>query len=116
MTPLEELTKTQQHLDTLYTIFRLYPKLCGEETSVSYSYYAPFPTFYLKDAVLAGDVLGKDGWVREIGNSGFNWTRSILGVKFVIRDAEEFSASPVSPKSFPLELQEASPSAAVPVE
>lgn len=85
--------------------------------------FASKPLLLLHDPVLAGKVLGREGWSRERDEYRrgivYNWTKEVLGVKVKIEGAEtqdDLSNTTVPPKSFPLALEETSPSAADAVE
>lgn len=113
MTTQEELNQVQSHLNALYRFFAAAPALLADErSSISYLRYTDHPTFYTQDVVLAGKVLGTSGWTRSVGNSGFNWTKEVAGVKVTILDAEHINleGTPVPAKAFPLALEESSPS------
>ena len=70
------------------------------------------PHFTCRDAALAGEVFGKDGWTRQQSwqVTCFNWTREIDSVAVTIQDAETIplpkTGDPISPKQFPLLLKE----------
>lgn len=71
------------------------------------------PSFSLDDAIAADKLFGKAGWTRTRDRYQekitYDWNRVIDGVKINIRHAEvqeDMNDTPVSPKAFPIQLEE----------
>lgn len=70
-----------------------------------------------KALTLLGEVFGRAGWLATMNQSGygfhgFDWSKTVDGVKVKIEGAQRFDqpeSFPVDPRSFPLQLEDAQP-------
>lgn len=107
----DTIQEQRDHLNSVEAFFLTYPDLKRDEQA----WFGTTKSLYFHDAALVGDALGKTGWTKEEEKYShprtINWIKNVDGFKVKICGCETLSDidnAPVDPKSFPLQLTEAS--------
>lgn len=110
-------TQLKTHTDNInlaHAFAKSYPRAVDLEDSFFYSFNDKLH-FQIRDAAIAGEVFGKNGWTRKrdpyASKITYHWKREIDSVIVQIEAAEvmeDMNDVPVPPKAFPIALQEAS--------
>lgn len=110
-----QLDSLQKNLNLAWDFSNAYPDVVASETACFYFFDSDL-RFQIRDTILAGKTFGTTGWTRKRDQYAggkdelvFDWTKIIAGVGVDIIHAESVptaNASPVSPKAFPLELED----------
>ncbi len=97
------IQETSDHLALAQAFLKKYGEALGADDRAFMDHH----NVILYDAALAGEVLGKDGWIREVRFSEINWVRDIDGMHVMIQHAENNNMhdTPVPPHAFPLQLK-----------
>ena len=108
MTTEHPLTLHRKNVVKLEAFAEEHPELFTEDNIG----YIDCPTYHnevqiqMRDAALAGDVLGKQGWTRRTNGAHYDWIRIIFDVKITLVCAETIIGhnTVVPTSSFPLQL------------
>lgn len=108
MTTEHPLTLHRKNVVKLEVFAEEHPALFTEDNIA----YIDCPTYHnevqiqMRDAALAGDILGKDGWTRKTSGAYYDWIQIRFGIKLTLIGAETIigHGTVVPPAAFPLQL------------